>query len=322
MIMKTYLEKLNLAQEEDNVSREEVNILKYIWYFSKLELLPYKYLPLHYNVFLLFSVVFISITAAMIFVLIMYSIMESSDIAIEIYNNTKYKYFNSIAWCTSIWLILLVLFKKKINWCNYSEKYWKKNHTTCITKYTNTTLIVFFMIIAIINIFLFENKYIIFMVTLVSLVIIHETIIELLHFHSIKNWIKIPVINIVYTIKEEKEISNIGLGNIGMTKLYSLDVKYSYRIKGKIYFSSQVYMDEPRDGQLFKNKNKYTIEQWILENKNHIKDISVNKHRPNEAIIFKEILLSSYVGKFFIVIGSLFMIYVINNHINLDYYFQ
>jgi hypothetical protein len=310
--MKTYLEKLHSAYSDGNLGKKELKILERVWRFFKIELLPYKYLPLHYSLFWLYGISFLFVSAVVLFMLMAYSISGANYTSMDIYNNIQHKYFVFTAGMTSIWLITTALSKhdRRLNWCNDSQECWRENHA-CVPASAKVIYIVFFISTGIASLLVFQDAYITFIIISLSLVAIYESFVSLSRFSSIKNWVKTPVIDCTFSIKEEKEISR----QFKKTTLYSLQAMCSYKVKGKVYCTSQIYLDEPRDGELFKTKELRAIKKWILEHENYIDEVYVNPNMPTEAVIFKDILGSSVAGKVAIIFGALLVVYLVTNHI-------
>jgi len=314
--MKTYLEKLDLAYSEGSTHDYEKKILHYLWKLFKIELPPYKFLPLVYNLFIIYFIVFISVSTIVIVALFVYALLESYYDAVTLYQLVENRFSHTVAFGTLIWLIILALTKNKYSWCTYSMKYWKISAEPCINMRTKFILIAFSASVVLMGIIIFEERFIRFAITMISVIVIYNTVEDLMLFNEVKDWKKVPLSDIKFQIKEDEEISNIG-----KIKLYSLEVFYKYVLNGKEYFSSQVYFDELSHEALFKNRKEIHIKQWILDNKDIVKNTYVNLSNFSESVLYRDIKRSSYIGKIIVLLGAFLLIIIINNFINLGYYF-
>lgn len=320
--MKVYLKKLDSACEETIVSNYEKKILQYLWKFFKIELPPYKFLPLIYNFFIIYLIVFLLVSVIIMIPLMVYAFLESFYDAVVLYELVEQKFFNTVSFGTFFWLFILALTRTEKTWCNYSIKYWKSGLEPCINTRTKLIFMFFSIVVVFIGIFIFEEKFIRFSITTVSIIIIYNVIVDLILFSKIKNWKQTPILDIQFKIFEEREIANANIGEIKKIKLYSLNVLYKYVLNGKEYFSSQVYPDELAYEELFKNRQETPIRRWIIENENKVKYTYVNLSNVSQSVLYKDIKGSSYIGKIIVLIGALLLIVVINSFINLEYYFS
>lgn len=316
--MINYLDKLTFAYNKGIVSQKEKIVLSYLWKFWKIEFPPYRYLSSIYNFFLLFSVLFFCVTLIIALPLIGYGVVESLERAINLYDLIEDKYFNMISFGTLIWLIASEITKNTNSWCDFSEKYWRIDSENCIDKKTNQIFIIFSLMVFLLGVIVFEAKFIAFVISTISMIIIYETMMKLKKFYTVKYWKSVPVNSIEFTMTSADSVADIS----HKIKLYSLSVKYSYKMSNRLYYSSQIYFDEPRDKILFQNDKEYAILRWIEDNKGKIDHLFVNPNNHQESVLFTDILGSSYFGKVFIVIGALLILIVVNNFIDLGYYFQ
>lgn len=318
----SYLEQLMLAYNEGTISKLEKLILKFLWEFLGIELPPNKYLSPIYNFFIFYFIAFISVTLIIMFFFIIYATIESIEESIKLYSLVEHKYFNIIAFGTILCLVVVEVTKNKNTWCDDLVQYWRVNLGNCINKKTNFVFIIFAILVSIFAIVLFKVKFIIFAINTILIIVIYDEIKILLHFISIMGWIKTSLDDIEFQVLEEEQINNISIDKIHKVKLYSLLTRFSYKINHIKYFSSQMYIDEPRDKVLFQNESDYKIKQWIEDNKNIAFYAYVNPNNFKEAILFKDILFASYFGKIFIVFGTIITLYIVNNYLNLEYYLQ
>lgn len=319
--MNKYIENLQKTQEENYISKTEFTILKFLWEKFGIEFPPYRFLPLIYSFIIVFSTLLISVSIIVLFVLSLYSFFNSTEDAITIYGLIEAKYWNVIVFGTIIWLLGLAFSRDNFNWNADKNKCWRSNLKYNIDKKTSQVFIIFSILVFILATSIFTYHFIIFLINSLSVIIVIESVKKILVYKSVTYWKKILLIDIQCDTKEELVLDDISIGKINKVKLYSLYTTYTYKNKGKVYCSSQIYIDEPRDGSLFENKNKYSILQWLNEN-NNLEYAYVNPKNSSQAVLFKEVLLSSYVGKIFIIIGAMIVMQVINNYIDWVYYFE
>lgn len=316
--MNKYIENLQKAQEESRISKIEFTILRFLWQRFKIVLPQFIFLPLIYNFVIVFSILIIGVSSIVVLTLVVHSLFYSLDEIYNFYYLIKDRYWNVIMFGTVIWLLSLELSRSKSDWNAYTDICWRKIFK--INMKTNQVFIFFSIFIFILAVAIFTVQFIVFLITALSLIVILESIKEVLLYKSVNHWVKVSLEDIEFDIIEESVISDVRIGKVDRIKLYSLRTRYTYIKKGKKYCSAQVYIDEPRDKKLFQNKNDYTILQWIEENKN-IKNAYINPKNVSQAVLFPEVLLSSFFGKIFIMIGAILTILVTTNYIDWAYYF-
>lgn len=312
-----YVEKLNYLFEQEKITKREKDILMLLWKNFKIELPPYEYLKPIYNFFLFYFLLFIGITLVVFFVLLGYIIFESFDEAEKNFSLVNDKYFNIIAFLTVLLLVITEAIKNDNNWCDFEEEYWRIDFEDCINKRTNILFVIFSFFTIVSGVIIFKSKFIVFTITVLGIIIIYETMKSLMKLHSVKTWKRIKITTINFDLISEDVIDDI----THKVKLYSLEARYTYEINKKEYFSSQIYIDEPRDKKLFQSRVKHHILQWIQNNGKQVKYLYVNPKNNKESVLFKDILQVSFLGKYLIIVGTIIMIYIFNKYVDLSFYF-
>ena len=182
-------------------------------------------------------------------------------------------------------------------------------------KKTLLFFIPFVALVFVLAMVVFAHRFVLFAITISSLIIIMESVKKVLFYHSVKQWREVQLEDIEFDIINESSFNKKG-----RLDLYSLHATYTYKNKGKTYCSSQIYIDEPRDKRIFQSESPHAVNRWIETNKN-IQYAYVNTKNPSQAVLFKEISMSSYLGKIFIALGAMLMIQVANNNTDWAFYF-
>lgn len=307
-----YLSHLN---KEGLISKMEYKLLHFVYRLFRLEIAPFGCLSMLYVFgivfsFLCFSVVFIGVV-----LLLVYAVVYGADTSFILLPSFKQRAWHMIMIGSFFWLIMQQVISADLQkeYCRYCHEFFKKNSLQ--PKY-KISIIFLFLLSFFLSIYLFKHNVIVYLLLVVSLIIIVESIKDIVAFNNLKSWKRVILKDIRFNMVHTNVIKIAGVRDF-----YSLKAKYCYEVDGEEYCDTKIYIDQTAARGIFETPHKYLIKNWLSRHTD-IKYAYYNPSHPCQAVLFKDVLFSSYLLKLFIIVGTLLVVYVVNFAIDWEYYFS